>query len=111
MGAIFTAIVRLIVGLFNAGTKTIHTATGAIDALDSNAQAYYSGVKAGAFAYSLNAESEAIERETARHVQVVADLEIEMRRNKDIFAEFEKQKSATMTKWEEHKAKTQKEDL
>ncbi|MGH1414088.1 MAG: hypothetical protein ACRBB0_11385 [Pelagimonas sp.] len=88
----------------------IRTATDGVDTLDHAAQAYYSSIKAGAFERKACAEKEAILSEVRRHVNVMAELEQDMRRHPDIYKEFETLSEASMKRWEGKQGQRETDD-
>lgn len=81
----------------------IRTATDGVYTLDHAAQAYYSSIKAGAFERKETSEKEAIFKEVGRHVNVMAELEQDMRRDPNIYAEYDKLSQDALARWSERK--------
>ena len=88
MTGIISSFRSLVTTTFVTGTdvvgavgKSVKIATSGIEALDHKTSAFYESVKAEAFTYKEAAIEEAIHRETARHTNTMAELELDMRRD------------------------------
>lgn len=101
-----TGIVRnarkFIANAFGAGAQSFDMVTKGIDALSVSADAYYESTRAAAFTYKQTASEEAIHREVGRHINVMAELELDMKRDPEIFKAYEAKAKKAMKAWKAH---------